>query len=118
MRTLPEICEFCRREMQALERVIVLLTGEEKRVAEHVLELPDGVVGLEALEASLRSRQSLLDECSTQRQGGPGFRPVPLLAGFFSDSYMSRSISVFFASYSCSVTSCSSSSPFNRRNLC
>ena len=28
------ICEFCRREVQALERVIVLLTYIEKRVAE------------------------------------------------------------------------------------
>ena len=34
MRTFPEICEFCRREVQALKRVIVLLTREEKRVAE------------------------------------------------------------------------------------
>ena len=34
MRTLLEICEFCRREVQALERVVVLLTSEEKRVAE------------------------------------------------------------------------------------
>ncbi len=33
MRDLPEICEFCRREVQALERVIVLLTREEKRAA-------------------------------------------------------------------------------------
>lgn len=33
MRTLPETGEFCRREVQALERVIVLLTREEKRVA-------------------------------------------------------------------------------------
>ena len=33
-KTLPEICKFCRREVQALERVIVLLTREEKRVAE------------------------------------------------------------------------------------
>ena len=31
---MPEICEFCKREVQALERVIVLLTREEKRVAE------------------------------------------------------------------------------------
>ncbi len=31
---MPEICEFCRREMQALERVVVLVTGQEKRVAE------------------------------------------------------------------------------------
>jgi hypothetical protein len=34
MRTLPELCEFCRREVQALERVIVLLSLEEKRVAQ------------------------------------------------------------------------------------
>ncbi len=34
MRDLPEICEFCKREVQALERVIVLLTREEKRAAE------------------------------------------------------------------------------------
>lgn len=34
MRTLPEICESCRREVQALERVIVLSTLEEKRVAQ------------------------------------------------------------------------------------
>ncbi len=34
MRTLPEICESCRREVQALERVVVLLTREEKRVAQ------------------------------------------------------------------------------------
>ena len=33
MRTLPEIREFCRREVQTLERVIVLRTREEKRVA-------------------------------------------------------------------------------------
>ncbi len=33
MRDLPKICEFCRREIQALERMIVLLTCEEKRVA-------------------------------------------------------------------------------------
>ena len=33
MRTLPEICESCRREVQVLERVIVLLTHEEKRAA-------------------------------------------------------------------------------------
>ena len=31
--TLPEICESCRREVQALERMIVLLASEEKRVA-------------------------------------------------------------------------------------
>lgn len=31
MRTLPEICEYCRREVQALEWGIVLLTREEKR---------------------------------------------------------------------------------------
>ena len=31
--TLPEICESCRREVQALERVVVALTREEKRVA-------------------------------------------------------------------------------------
>ena len=31
---MPEICEFCKREVQALKRVIVLLTREEKRVAE------------------------------------------------------------------------------------
>lgn len=31
---MPEICESCRREVQALERVIVLLKREEKRVAE------------------------------------------------------------------------------------
>ncbi len=34
MRSLAEICESCRREVQALERVIVLLTREDKRVAE------------------------------------------------------------------------------------
>ncbi len=34
MLTLPEICESCRREVQALERVIVLSTHEEERVAE------------------------------------------------------------------------------------
>ena len=33
MLTLPEICESCRREVQTLERVIVLRTREEKRVA-------------------------------------------------------------------------------------
>ena len=32
--TLPGICESCRREVRALERVIVLPTREEKRVAE------------------------------------------------------------------------------------
>ena len=31
--TLPEICEECRREVGALERVVVLLTDEEKRAA-------------------------------------------------------------------------------------
>ena len=33
MLNLPEICEHCRREVQALERVIVLMTREEKRAA-------------------------------------------------------------------------------------
>ena len=33
MLTLPEICESCRREVGALERVVVLLTREEKRAA-------------------------------------------------------------------------------------
>ena len=33
VRDLPEICESCRREVQALERVIVLLTRDAKRVA-------------------------------------------------------------------------------------
>ena len=33
MRTLPEIREFCRREVYALSRVMVLLTETEKRVA-------------------------------------------------------------------------------------
>ena len=33
MWTLPEICESCSREVQALERVIILLTREERRVA-------------------------------------------------------------------------------------
>jgi hypothetical protein len=31
---LLEIWEFCRREVQALERVILLSTHEEKRVAQ------------------------------------------------------------------------------------
>ncbi len=33
MRTLPEICEFCKREMRDLERVVVPLTLGEKRAA-------------------------------------------------------------------------------------
>ena len=31
MKTLPEICESCHREVRDLERVIMLLTREEKR---------------------------------------------------------------------------------------
>ena len=31
--TLPEICEACGREVRPLERVIVLLTQQEKRAA-------------------------------------------------------------------------------------
>ena len=37
MKTLPEICESCRRGVQALERVIVLLDYAKKRVAEITL---------------------------------------------------------------------------------
>ena len=33
MLTLPKVRETCRREVQALERVVVRLTQEEKRVA-------------------------------------------------------------------------------------
>ncbi|MDP9456698.1 MAG: hypothetical protein M3Q49_03020 [Actinomycetota bacterium] len=34
MKTLPEICESCRRKVEALERVVVPLTREVKRVAQ------------------------------------------------------------------------------------
>ncbi len=48
MRTLPEICESCRRKVQALERVIVLLAREEKRVAQVTFResVTEGVCGL------------------------------------------------------------------------
>ena len=34
MRQLPEICQFCRREIRTLERVVVLGSGVEKRCGE------------------------------------------------------------------------------------
>lgn len=50
MRTLPEICEFCRREVEALERVIVLLTLKEKRVA--AVTFRESVEGVCCLECA------------------------------------------------------------------
>ncbi|MDP9439885.1 MAG: hypothetical protein M3P49_14280 [Actinomycetota bacterium] len=50
MRTLPEIRESCRREVQALERVIVLLSGEEKRVA--AVTFRESVEGVRCLDCA------------------------------------------------------------------
>jgi ribosome-binding protein aMBF1 (putative translation factor) len=74
--TLPEICELCRREVEALERVIVLSTREEKRVA--AVSFRESVQGVRCMDCSpplprksgpRRSRQKY--ECYN--------RPVPLL---------------------------------------
>jgi hypothetical protein len=48
--TLPEICEACRREVQALERVIVLLTREEKRAA--AVSFRESVEGVRCLDCA------------------------------------------------------------------
>lgn len=55
VKTLPEICEICRREVQALERVIVLLTREEKRVAE--VTFRESVEGVYCMECALEEER-------------------------------------------------------------
>ena len=50
MRTLPGICESCRREVGALERVIVLLTDEEKRAAR--VTFRESVEGVRCLDCA------------------------------------------------------------------
>ena len=54
MRTLPEMREFCRR-VQALERVIVLLTREEKRRAP--VTFRESVEGVRCLDCAPGKRR-------------------------------------------------------------
>ena len=72
MKTLPEICEFCRREMQALERVIVLVTQEKKRAAR--VTFRESVGGVRCLDCAAkdwkRNRGSCGRPVSRGRDGG------------------------------------------------